>query len=405
MEYADMERVLIQLRDFEVNAKRLYEANPEPFAHVVWSWEEFSREYQRTQEYRKAQERQRPQENQRPQEQAAGKEMLSLEEKAPFFMGSLLTEQDCFPDESMEVSVLLHDRYVPPFYHSLKFIKIVFALRGGFYFYLRENGRDRRERMEEGDFVVIPPEVSQAVFTGDEGAVTVNVIIKRSTFGEAFYSLLMENDEVSDFFWQMLYSKGNERALLVRCGKDERLARLVLEMCAESILDQSEGGNGAPSEKNPGRSPGKSPGQNSGKNLMMKGYVMLLFGRAMKEHAGEMESVGHLSEADAVLPEMVRYIRANYTTVTLPQLAKHFGRSEGYLSRYIRRETGKTFRFLLKEFRMKQAVQMLENSSCSIEEIAAAVGYADISCFYRNFRESFSMTPMQYRNIRSRISL
>ena len=50
MEYADMERVLIQLRDFEVNAKRLYEANPKPFADVVWSWEEFSREYQRTQE-------------------------------------------------------------------------------------------------------------------------------------------------------------------------------------------------------------------------------------------------------------------------------------------------------------------------------------------------------------------
>ena len=62
--------------------------------------------------------------------------------------------------------------------------------------------------MEEGDFVIIPPEVSQAVFSAEEGAVTVNIIIKRSTFGEAFYSLLMENDDISDFFWQMLYSKG-----------------------------------------------------------------------------------------------------------------------------------------------------------------------------------------------------
>ena len=71
----------------------------------------------------------------------------------------------------MEVSALLHDRYVPPFYHSLKFIKIVYALRKGFFFYLREKGQDRRFRMEEGDFVIIPPEVSQAVFTADEGAV------------------------------------------------------------------------------------------------------------------------------------------------------------------------------------------------------------------------------------------
>ena len=358
----DLEQTLMELRDFEKNAKRLYESNSKAFDHVVWDWEEFVQGYRRTQT-----------------------QDVKLEAKAPFFMGSLLTEQDCFPDENSEVSVLLHDRYVPPFYHSLKFVKIVYALRGGFIFYLRENGQDRRTQMEEGDFVIIPPEVSQAVFTRDEGAVTVNIIIKRSTFGEAFYSLLMENDDISDFFWQMLYSKGKERALLVRCGQDERLQRLVLEMCAEGILDRA--------------------GSEAGKNLMMKGYVMLLFGRAMREHAGEMESVGHLSEADAVLPEMIRYIRENYTTVTLPELARHFGRSEGYLSRYIRRETGKTFRFLLKEFRMKQAVQMLENSSCSVEEVAAAVGYADISCFYRNFRESFSMTPMQYRSIRSRISI
>ena len=357
-----MEKALIELRDFERNAKRLYESNPAAFNHVVWGWEEFVDGFRKTQ-----------------------RESVPLEEKAPFFMGNLLTEQDCFPEERMEVSIVLHDRYVPPFYHSLKFIKIVYALRKGFFFYLREKGQDRRFRMEEGDFVIIPPEVSQAVFSAEEGAVTVNIIIKRSTFGEAFYSLLMENDDISDFFWQMLYSKGNERALLVRCGRDERLQELVREMCAEGLLDRA--------------------GSRAGKNLMMKGYVMLLFGRALKEHSGRMESVGHLSEADAALPEMIRYIRENYTTVTLPELAKRFGRSEGYLSRYIRRETGKTFRFLLKELRMKQAVQMIENSSCSIEEVATAVGYADISCFYRNFRESFSMTPTQYRNIRSRISL
>ena len=158
----DLERTLMELRDFEKNAKRLYESNSKAFDHVVWNWEEFVQGYRRTQT-----------------------QDVKLEEKAPFFMGSLLTEQDCFPDENSEVSVLLHDRYVPPFYHSLKFVKIVYALRGGFIFYLRENGQDRKIQMGEGDFVIIPPEVSQAVFTRDEGAVTVNIIIKRSTFGDA----------------------------------------------------------------------------------------------------------------------------------------------------------------------------------------------------------------------------
>ena len=101
----DLERTLMELRDYEKNAKRLYESNPKAFDHVVWNWEEFVQGYRRTQT-----------------------QDVKLEEKAPFFMGSLLTEQDCFPDEKSEVSVLLHDRYVPPFYHSLKFVKIVYAL-------------------------------------------------------------------------------------------------------------------------------------------------------------------------------------------------------------------------------------------------------------------------------------
>ena len=105
------------------------------------------------------------------------------------------------------------------------------------------------------------------------------------------------------------------------------------------------------------------------------------------------------------LEKTIRYIRENYTTVTLTSVAKHFGKSEGYLSRYIRRETGKTFRFLLKEFRMKQAANMIENSTCNMEEVAEAIGYSDISCFYRNFKESFGCTPQQYRNKRNRVSL
>lgn len=64
----------------------------------------------------------------------------------------------------------------------------------------------------------------------------MNIILKRSTFGDSFYSLLLENDSISDFFWQMLYSKGSNRALVVRCGKDERLRSIVLDMCGEGLF-------------------------------------------------------------------------------------------------------------------------------------------------------------------------
>lgn len=200
MNYQEIENKLIPLRDYEKSCREIYLANPEAFRHVVWNWEDFKEQFRRT--------------------DTSGYE---LGEKAPVFMGNVLTEQDCFPDENMECSIIIHDRYAPPFYHNLKFIKVVYALKGRCRFFAQGKTQDRECLLEEGDFVIVPPEMNQAVFTWEEDAVTVNIILKRSTFGEAFYSLLLENDSISDFFWQMLYSKGSSQVLVVRCGRDERL--------------------------------------------------------------------------------------------------------------------------------------------------------------------------------------
>mgnify|MGYP000659382360 CR=1 FL=1 len=90
---------------------------------------------------------------------------------------------------------------------NLKFIKIVYALAEAAAFLCEDKTQDRETVLNEGDFVIIPPEMNQAVFTGEEDAVTVNIILKRSTFGDSFYSLLLENDSISDFFWQMLTAR------------------------------------------------------------------------------------------------------------------------------------------------------------------------------------------------------
>lgn len=228
MNHEEIEEKLIPLRDYEKSCREIYLANPEAFRNVVWNWEEFKERFR-----------------------ATDHSGYALGEEPPVFMGNLLTEQDCFENESIEAAVILHDRYAPPFYHNLKFIKIVYALRGGCRFFVQDKTQDRETLLNEGDFVIIPPEMNQAVFTGEEDAVTVNIILKRSTFGDSFYSLLLENDSISDFFWQMLYSKGSNRALVVRCGKDERLRSIVLDMCGEGLFCRK----GAP----------------AGGNLMMKG--------------------------------------------------------------------------------------------------------------------------------------
>ena len=105
----------------------------------------------------------------------------------------------------------------------------------------------------------------------------------------------------------------------------------------------------------------------------------------------------HLVAGDK-LPIIIRYIRENYSTITLSSLAEHFHKSESYLSRYIKRETGHSLTFLLREFRMKQSGVMLRNSGLSVEEIMLHTGYTDISYFYKTFKKYYGMTPMAYRS-------
>src|SRR5699024_7398550 len=95
---------------------------------------------------------------------------------------------------------------------------------------------------------------------------------------------------------------------------------------------------------------------------------------------------------------IIQYIRTNRSTVTLQSTADYFKLSEGYLSRYVKRETGYSFSALLRDLKMREAANLLRTSRLSVEEIIDRVGYSDISNFYRNFKKIYQMTPAEYRN-------
>ena len=105
------------------------------------------------------------------------------------------------------------------------------------------------------------------------------------------------------------------------------------------------------------------------------------------------------------LPVIIQYIRKQYNTVTLSSLAEHFHKSESYLCRYIKQETGYFLTHLLKEFRIKQEALMLRDTNCSVEEIMLNVGYTDISYFYKTFKKYYKMTPVAFRKQGKIISL
>lgn len=94
---------------------------------------------------------------------------------------------------------------------------------------------------------------------------------------------------------------------------------------------------------------------------------------------------------------MINKIQTSYQTITLSQISKELGFHPDYLSRCLKKSTGLSFKDYLLQVRLDHAVNLLKNSSLSINEISITVGYQNETYFYKKFKEKFKCTPAEYR--------
>ena len=101
-------------------------------------------------------------------------------------------------------------------------------------------------------------------------------------------------------------------------------------------------------------------------------------------------SVRHINSAADTLEE-------KYRDGELSELAQMLHYDLHWLSRTIKRLTGKTYTELVQAKRMRQAAYLLQTSRLSVGDIALAVGYENISYFHRLFQKTYQMSPRKYR--------
>lgn len=101
---------------------------------------------------------------------------------------------------------------------------------------------------------------------------------------------------------------------------------------------------------------------------------------------------------DDRLIAMLNFIQGNYQNVTLKDMAQQFHLSEPYISKYIKDKSGKSFGEHITRMKMKRAKTLLKNGNMTVENIAYSVGYQNVEHFNRQFKKTFKITPLQYRN-------
>ncbi len=101
---------------------------------------------------------------------------------------------------------------------------------------------------------------------------------------------------------------------------------------------------------------------------------------------------------DTIAWQTLRYIEENYAAGSFADLVSQLHYDASWLSREIKRKTGKTFTQLVQEKRLAQAAFLLRNTNKNVSDIAIAVGYENISYFHRIFAEAYGKSPKHYRD-------
>ncbi len=116
------------------------------------------------------------------------------------------------------------------------------------------------------------------------------------------------------------------------------------------------------------------------------------FASGTRDPAGEEDAAGRVRRLMALLES--RYTR----DLKLEDLAREVYLSPAYLSRLIRRVTGRSFRDCLQEVRLRHAVEALRDTEQTITTVAGTCGFPNVSALNAAVRRIYGVTPSQLRD-------
>ena len=92
------------------------------------------------------------------------------------------------------------------------------------------------------------------------------------------------------------------------------------------------------------------------------------------------------------------YIQKHYSSdLDLNSIALHLGFSSSYLTKIFNKYEQTTPSKFIRNYRMTFAKQLLDDKSLTIQQVASSVGYNDPFHFSKSFKQTFGISPTEYR--------
>lgn len=235
----------------------------------------------------------------------------------------------------------------------------------------------RRVAMKQGDICLLDTNVPHSIeyLTKDDLIITIEM--QKEYLTQGFLQRLGNNGIILSFLTNALsQNAAHDQYLLFKKQEENPIHTIVQNILCESY----------------------DPQMCSDK--MIDAHMVLLFCEVLRQYKNQTFSSDPNRKWRIV--DILEYIEANYLTATLQSTAAHFGFHPNYLSAYIKKQTGRSFKELVILQRMYQACFYLTNTALPVSEIAGKVGYDNLGFFYKKFEEIYKMTPAAYREFRAK---
>lgn len=132
--------------------------------------------------------------------------------------------------------------------------------------------------------------------------------------------------------------------------------------------------------------------------ISVKSQLLQLF-FILFSHASVQEAPRKNSKSLEKTKLILKYIETNYANkISIKEMAEACGFSQSHFMKFFKATVGTSFTSYLNDYRLTMASRLLLSSSAPVLDIAADTGFDNLSYFNRMFKQTFGMTPREYRN-------
>lgn len=130
--------------------------------------------------------------------------------------------------------------------------------------------------------------------------------------------------------------------------------------------------------------------------LRRNSYLYELLSLLVEPEQPQKESSFNIPQ-DVYVQNAVQYIHRNYSHIKVNDIASHIGINRSYLTTIFKNKLSVSPQEYLVSYRLNKARQLLQTTDLCIQEIAFRVGYDNPLTFSKMFKNTFGMSPKNYR--------